>query len=120
MSDQNYTDRLHAGVLSESERDGWRLGLRGEPRGPWPKRCGDVYAIAPDGSEVAIAWESDGPPIAEIMGPSEGRLGVFRVLFPIPVLCKQDLVRNFHQVLPLLKERYAIHLIRGASSRPGA
>jgi hypothetical protein len=43
-----------------AERDAWRLFLRGEPVGPWPKQSGDVYVLTPDGSEVALAWESRG------------------------------------------------------------
>ena len=104
--------------LPESERDGWLLALRGEPLGPWPKRCGDICVIAPGGAKVDIAWESDGPQIVELMGASAERWGVFRVLFPIPVMCTQDLVRNFHEVLPILKRRYALHL--AANARPGA
>jgi|SRR5437868_3428490 hypothetical protein len=100
----------HAGVIAESERDGWLLGLIGEPCGPWPKRCGDVYVVAPGGAQAGIAWESTGPAFREIDGPSPGRWGVFQVLFPIPVMCRHDLVRNFHEVLPLLKDLYARHL----------
>ena len=90
-----------------AECDGWRVFLRGEPVGPWPKQSGDVYVLAPDGSEVALAWESRGPGIRELMGPSQGRWGVLQVLFPIPVMCTSDIARNFLEVLPLLKERYA-------------
>ena len=89
------------------ESDGWRLFLRGAPRGPWPKLCGDVFVIAPDGLEVALAWESKGPPLVELSGPSVGRHAVLQVLFPIPVLCEQDIARNFLEVLPALKQWYA-------------
>jgi hypothetical protein len=102
--------------LPESERDGWHLALRGEPRGPCPKLSGDVCVIAPDGARVDVAWENDGPSIVELAGESPGRWGVFRVLFPIPVMCEQDLVRNFHEILPLLKQRYALHLAHRARS----
>ena len=86
------------------EVDGWRLFLRGMPRGPWPKRCGDVYAIAPDGLEVALAWESEGPQLLELSGPLPGRRAVLRVLFPIPVMCEVDIARNFLEILPMLKQ----------------
>jgi hypothetical protein len=59
---------------------------RGEPVGPWPKQSGDVYVLTPDESEIALAWESRGPPIRELMGPSQSRWGVLQVLFPIPVM----------------------------------
>jgi hypothetical protein len=112
--------RVRVHVLPESERDGWRLALRGEPRGPWPKLCGDVCAFAPDESQVDIAWESDGPAIVQVMGSRAESWGVFQIRFPIPVMCKQDLVRNFHEVLPLLKECHALHLARQMASRDGA
>jgi len=89
------------------EVDGWQLFLRGEPNGPWPKRSGDVYAIAPDRLELAIAWESDGPALRELAGPSPGRCGVFQVLFPVPVMCKDDIADNFREVLPILKACHA-------------
>ena len=90
-----------------TESDGWSLFLRGPPRGPWPKLCGDIYAIAPDGLEVALAWESKGPPLLELSGPSPGRHAVLQVLFPIPVMCENDIALNFHQILPVLKQWYA-------------
>jgi hypothetical protein len=88
------------------ESGGWRLFLRGAPRGPWPKLCGDIYAIAPDGLEVALAWESEGPLLIELSGPSAGRHAVLRVLFPIPVMGEDDIARNFLEILPMLKQRY--------------
>ena len=90
-----------------AEAEGWRLFLRGSPGGPWPKLCGDIYAIAPDGLEVALAWESKGPPLLELSGPSPGRHAVLQVLFPIPVMCENDIARNFREILPVLKEWYA-------------
>jgi hypothetical protein len=90
------------------ELEGWSLFLRGPPRGPWPKLCGDIYAIAPDGLEVALAWESKGPPLSELSGPSPGRHAVLQVLFPIPVMCENDIARNFREILPVLKQWYAV------------
>jgi hypothetical protein len=90
------------------ELDGWSLFLRGPPRGPWPKLCGDIYAIAPDGLEVALAWESKGPPLLELSGPSPGRHAVLQVLFPIPVMCENDIAHNFREILPVLKQWYAV------------
>ena len=88
------------------ESDGWRLFLRGAPQGPWPKPCGDIFAIAPDGLEVALAWESKGPPLLELSGPLPGRRAVLQVLFPIPVMCEGDIARNFLEILPMLKQWY--------------
>jgi hypothetical protein len=88
------------------ESHGWRLFLRGVPRGPWPKLSGDILAIAPDGLEVALAWESEGPRLLELSGPVAGRRAVLRVLFPIPVMCEGDIARNFLEILPILKEWY--------------
>ncbi len=89
------------------QSDGWTLFARGEWRGPSPKLCGDIYAIAPDGLEVALAWESEGPALREIGGPLPGRRAVLQVLFPIPVMCENDLARNFLEILPMLKKWYA-------------
>jgi hypothetical protein len=94
-----------ANVIAGSERDGWVLGHIGIPwPGPWPKKDGDLFVADPEGWQAGLAWESRGPEIKTICGPSEGRWGVFQVLFPLPVMSEQDLVRNFHLVLPLLKQ----------------
>ena len=99
-----------ANVIAASERDGWILGYIGIPwLGPWPKKSGDLFVADPDGWQAGLAWESSGPEIAEIDGPSEGRWGVFQVLFPVPVMSEQDLIKNFHLVLPLIKQqRYKV------------
>ncbi|MDR7298828.1 hypothetical protein J2X16_004196 [Pelomonas aquatica] len=97
-------------LLAKSVKEGWRLGLVGIPwPGPWPKRCGDLFVSAPNSELAGIAWEADGPDFLRILGPSEGRWGVFQLRFPIPVMCNDDLVRNFHAVLPLLKAEYAAY-----------
>jgi hypothetical protein len=93
-----------ANIIAASERDGWVLGYIGIPwPGPWPKKSGDMFVVDPEGWQAGLAWESRGPEIAKIDGPSGGRWGVFQVLFPLPVVSEQDLVKNFHLVLPLLK-----------------
>lgn len=95
-------------LIAGSELDGWRLGTIGVPwLGPWPKLCGDLFVADPDGWQAGIAWESKGPDILPISGPSQGRWGVFQVRFPHAVMSEQDLVRNFHAVLPLLKQQRA-------------
>jgi len=95
-------------VIASSRQDGWSLGYIGIPwPGPWPKKNGDLFVADPEGWQAGIAWDSHGPSIVTIAGPSEGRWGVFQVLFPLPVMSEHDLVRNFHLVLPLLKEQRA-------------
>lgn len=90
-------------TIPDSEFDGWMLGYIGIPwPGPWPKKRGDLFAVDSAGRQVGIAWESAGPDILKISGASGGRLGVFQIRFPIPVMSEQDLVSNFHLVLPLL------------------
>jgi len=103
-------------VIASSERDGWLLGHIGIPwPGPWPKKNGDLFVADPEGWQAGIAWESDGPDIAMIAGPSEGRWGVFQLRFPLPVMSEHDLVRNFHLVLQLLKEQRAKLGVKEAS-----
>lgn len=97
-----------ANAIGASERDGWFLGYIGVPwPGPWPKLCGDLFVMDPDGWLAGVAWESSGPAIQQLAGPTQERWGVFRVLFPIPVMSEADLIANFHLALPLLKEERA-------------
>jgi hypothetical protein len=92
-------------ILAASERDGWVLGYVGIPwPGPWPKRNGDMFVADPEGWQAGIAWETSGPKIVTILEASGDRWGVFQVLFPLPVMSEEDLIQNFHLVLPLLKE----------------
>jgi hypothetical protein len=62
---------------------------------------------------LPMGRRSRSPPIRELMGPSQGRWGVLQVLFPIPVMDKNDIARNFDVVLPLLKQHYAARLSNG-------
>ena len=108
-----------ASVLPESERDGWRVGLIGIPwAGPWPKTCGDLFVEAPNGEQAGLAWECEGPAIKQFLEPDGFRWGVFQVRFSIPVMETQDLVRNFHQILPLLKAEY-VRVKEGTARNPG-
>lgn len=102
MRDDTYNP---ANLIHRSERDGWMLGYIGIPwPGPWPKLNGDLFVVDPDGWQAGIAWTNSGPEIEPIAGSSEGRWGVFQVLFPLPVMSEDDLIRNFHLVLPLLRK----------------
>ena len=95
------------GLIPSSQKDGWSLGYIASPwPGPWPKSCGDLFVQAPDGTQAGIAWESTGPKLSLVSGPSESRWGVYQVLFPIAVYSEADLVRNFHEVLPALQEAH--------------
>jgi hypothetical protein len=96
-------------TIVRSERDGWTLGYIGVPwPGPWPKMNGDLFVSDPNGWQAGIAWESSGPEILKVSGESEGRWGVFQVRFPAEVLSEEDLIKNFHLVLPLLKKQRAL------------
>ena len=95
-------------AIRRSEKDGWMLGYIGIPwPGPWPKLNGDLFVADPEGWQAGIAWESTGPDIEPIAGPSDERWGVFQVRFPQPVMSENDLIANFHLVLPLLKRERA-------------
>lgn len=92
------------------------LGYIGIPwPGPWPKLSGDLFVVDPSGGQAGIAWEVGGPDIQTILGPSPGRWGVYQIRFPARVMSEQDLIRNFHAVLPLLKHQRAV-LDAGTSS----
>lgn len=97
-----------ANVIAASARDGWLLGYIGIPwPGPWPKRCGDLFVVDPSGWQAGLAWETSGPPIKELVGPSKDRWGVYQVRFTVPVISEGSLIENFHLVLPLLKKQRA-------------
>ena len=102
-------------LIARSERDGWILGYIGAPwTGPWPKTNGDLFVADPDGWQAGISWENAGPEILDISGATEPRWGVFQLKFPVAVMSEDDLIKNFHMVLPLLKKRRA--LVPGFSS----
>lgn len=95
-------------LIAASELDGWMLGYIGIPwPGPWPKRNGDLFVTDANGWQAGIAWQDSGPAILQISGRTGEYWGVFQVRFPIPVMSEADLVRNFHTVLPALKEQRA-------------
>lgn len=95
-------------AIRRSEKEGWMLGYVGTPwPGPWPKLSGDLFVVDPEGWQAGIAWESNGPDIEAIVGASDERWGVFQVRFPVPVMSEDDLIANFHLVLPLLKRERA-------------
>lgn len=84
------------------------LGYIGIPwPGPWPKLNGDLFVVDPEGWQAGIAWESEGPDIEAVADQSDDCWGVFQVRFPLPVMSENDLITNFHLILPLLKKERA-------------
>ncbi len=68
---------------------------------------GDGYVEGPDGSRAGLFWEYSEKIACELMeAPSKTRWGVYYVTFPIPIRNVDDLKKNFHKVLPLIKKKY--------------
>ena len=101
-------------VVPESMTDGWAYGAITEYDCLEPQTEGDEFVIAPDGSRAGIAWATDTPEFYEILPPDDERWGVYGVRFARPVSCLEDLVRNFREVLPKLKDQHARLHNRGA------
>jgi hypothetical protein len=94
-------------VLADSEKDGWAYGVITEYESEDEEICeGDGFVIAPDGSRAGVVWATDTPDFYEILGPDEERWGVYGVKFPSGVKNKNDLITNFHAVLPHFKKRF--------------
>ena len=94
-------------VIPESETDGWYYGVITDFECDEPQDEGDGYVIARDGSRAGIAWATDTPEFYEILPPDKERWGVYGVCFPRPVASLEDLIYNFKEVLPKLKDKYA-------------
>lgn len=94
-------------VVPESMTDGWAYGAITEYDCDEPQTEGDGFLIAPDGSRAGIAWATDTPEPYELLPPDAERWGVYGVCFARPVTCVEDLVRNFREVLPTLKDQHA-------------
>ena len=101
-------------VVAESMTDGWAYGAITEYDCLEPQTEGDGFVIAPDGSRAGIAWATDTSEFYEILPPDDERWGVYGVRFARPVSCLEDLVRNFREVLPKLKDQHARLHNRGA------
>jgi len=93
-------------VVPETESDGWIYGAISDFECESPQTEGDGFVVAPDGTRAGIIWDLDGPEFAECSPPDSKRWGVYNVRFRRAVGGIEDLVYNFHAVLPLLKQRY--------------
>lgn len=69
---------------------------------------GDGFVVAPDGCYCGLVWSVDFPEPFEILrGPSREKCwAVLEVKFLKTVYSVQDLVDNFHSILPLLIEMH--------------
>ena len=94
-------------VIPETCTEGWCLGSITEFEDPAGCTSGDAFVIAPDGSRAGLVWEVGDDPLQEILAPDPERWGVYAIWFPMPTRTIEDLVHNFHFVLPQLKEAYA-------------
>jgi hypothetical protein len=91
--------------------DGWCYGhITAAPCSLHPQGCesGDGYAVAPDGSYAGLVWWTECPweiePVEREGSEQKTCFGVFDVRFNHAVASVDDLVNNFREVLPLLKE----------------
>lgn len=93
-------------IVPETETDGWLYGAITEFDGETPQTEGDGFVVAPDGSRAGIVWALDTPAFYEILPPDEERWGVYGVCFARPVSGVDDLVFDFREALPRIRERY--------------
>lgn len=96
-------------LIPETETDGFIFGAISdflEPDGPEGCERGDGYVQAPDGSRAGLMWHVGESYISMLDEPNEERWGVYNIFFPKPITSLEDLVYNFKEVLPLLKELY--------------
>ena len=97
-------------LIPETETDGFVYGAITdflEPDSQEGCTYGDGFIQAPDGSRAGLVWAvSDKPYISVITEPEGGRWGVYDVGFVKPINSLEDLIFNFKEVLPLLKEAY--------------
>ncbi len=97
------------GLVEETRTDGWCFGAITdflEPDSPDGCEWGDGFVVAPDGSGAGIVWATDVEEMHEVLPPDGGRWGVYGVKFSRPVKTIEDLVFNFRQILPDLKNKY--------------
>src|SRR3954466_9986242 len=72
-------------ILDDVEVDGFRLGMITD----WEAESsdyGDAFIVAPDDSRCGLDWEVLAEHRCdEVLGPDEGRWGVWYVAFPFPM-----------------------------------
>jgi hypothetical protein len=90
--------------------DGFRLGTVTDfNQSDSPAGCtiGDAFVEAPDGTRAGLTWEvGDDRVFSTIEKPGTNRWGVYYFTVPYPVKSKEDLRKNFEEILPKLKELY--------------
>ncbi len=99
-------------LILETETDGFIFGAISdflEPDSPEGCVTGDGYVQAPDGSRAGLVWqvyENGENHLSALAEPDEERWGVYNVGFSKPIKTLHDLVYNFKEALPLIKEQY--------------
>jgi hypothetical protein len=109
---RNKGEKAYTGfpLIPETEADGFIFGAISDflqPDGPEGCITGDGYVQAPDGSRAGLVWQVGDISLSPLLEPDQKRWGVYNVWFPKPIKIMEDLVFNFKEVLPLLKEQYA-------------
>lgn len=99
-------------LIPETETDGFTFGAISnflEPDSREGCTTGDGYVQAPNGSRAGIIWQvypNKEKKVTVSIEPDEKRWGVYNVGFPKPIKSINDLVYNFRETLPLIKEIY--------------
>lgn len=95
-------------LIQETEKDGYIYGAITdflEPDTADGCTFGDGFIQAPDGTRAGLIWEiAEQPYVAVNIPPEEDRWGVYNIGFNRSISSIEDLVENFHTILPLLKE----------------
>ena len=91
-------------LVEETRTEGWCYGTITEFEDPEGCEYEDGFVEAPDGSRTGLVWEVGQEKPSVIQEPDEGRWGVYAVWFPYPVRNVNDLVSNFREILPDLRD----------------
>jgi len=91
-------------VVPETHIDGWALGEITDYLG---NEDGDGFVVAPDGTRAGLVWEVGEGEIQQILPPDKERWGVYAIWFPRKMRTMADVVENFRDVLPLLKQLHS-------------
>lgn len=69
---------------------------------------GDAFILTPDGSHISVSWLvlEDDPYVETIYDESKQKDPFMTLGFVKPITTLEDLIFNFHAVLPLVKEEY--------------
>jgi len=93
-------------LIEETRNEGWCYGAITEFTDPEGFDHGDGFVEAPDGTRAGLVWEVGNGEVTEIIPPEKGRWGVYAIWFPRRVKGIDDLISNFHHVLPQLVMLY--------------